>query len=87
MRLRVESHQYAETILEGRFPAEWEELRDALGTIDPPLRPAGPYTRIGRPKTPKRQARTIGGRRASALMPVDQSALNEAIDRALVARG
>lgn len=87
MRLRVESHQYAETILEGRFPAEWQELRDALGTIDPPLRPAGPYTRIGRPKTPKRQARTIGGRRASALMPVDQSALNVAIDDALVARG
>lgn len=42
MRLRVASHQFAETILEGRFRAEWQELRDALGTLDPPLRPAGP---------------------------------------------
>jgi hypothetical protein len=87
MRLRVESHRYAETVLEGRFRTEWEELRDVLGTLEVPLRPAGPYTRTGRPKTPKRQMSRLGGQRAQVLMPVDQSELNVVIDTALVARG
>jgi hypothetical protein len=87
MRTHVQSHQYAETVLEGQFRDEWEELLDVLGTMDVPLRPLGPYTRSGRPKSPKRQSRVIGGRRASALMPVDQAAMNRKIRDALSARG
>lgn len=87
MRTHIESHQYAETVLEGQFRDEWEQLLDVLGTLDVPLRPAGPYTRTGRPKNPKRQSRTIGGRRASALMPVDQAAMNGRIREALSRHG
>jgi len=79
MRTRVASHQYAETVLQGQFRAEWEQLLDVLGTLDPPLRPPGPYTSTGRPKSPKRQSRTVAGRRASAIMPVDQAAMNSRI--------
>jgi Restriction endonuclease BglII len=79
MRTHVESHQYAETVLEGRFREEWEQLLEVLGTLEVPLRPAEPFTRSGRPKSPKRQSREIGGRRASALMPVDQAQMNRQI--------
>jgi hypothetical protein len=87
MRTRVESHRFAETVLEGTFRDEWQELLEVLGTLDVPLRPAGPYTRTGRPKSPKRQSRTFGGRSASVLLPVDQSAMNAQIDAGLVAWG
>ena len=87
MRIHVESHQYAETVLEGQFREEWEQLLDVLGTLDVPLRPLGPFTRSGRPRSPKRQNRMIGGRRASALMPVDQAAMNERIREALARLG
>lgn len=87
MRTHIRSHQYAETVLEGQFQDEWEDLLDVLGTMDVPLRPVGPYTRSGRPKSPKRQARDIGGRHASALMPVDQAAMNRRIRTALADRG
>lgn len=83
MLLRLASHLHAETILEGAFRREWDELRDVLARIDPPLRPAQPFTVAGRPATPKRQSRTIAGRRAFALYPVDQPGLNSAIDRQL----
>jgi hypothetical protein len=86
MRMRVESHRYAETVLDRDFREEWDELRDALGTLEVPLRQAGPYSDVG-PKTPKRQMRAFGGRRANVLLPVDQSAMNLAIDVALVERG
>ncbi len=79
VRTRIESHQYAETVLQGKFRDEWEELLDVIGTLEVPLRPAGPFTRTGRPKSPKRQSRVIGGRRASALMPVDQAEMNKRI--------
>ena len=87
MRMRVESHRYAEEVLEARFRDEWQEVRDVLGTLEVPLRPAGPYTRQGRPKTPKRQSRAFGGRRANVLLPIDQSAMNGVIDDALVRLG
>jgi hypothetical protein len=87
MRMRVESHRYAEDVLEARFQAEWDEFRHVLGTLEVPLRPPGPYTRHGRPKTPKRQMRMFGGRLANVLLPIDQSAMNEQIDGALVALG
>lgn len=87
MRTHIESHQYAETVLEGQFRQEWEQLLDVLGTLDPLLRPAGPYSRTGRPRSPKRQNRTIGGRTASALMPVDQAAMNAHIRDSLAELG
>jgi hypothetical protein len=85
--MRIQSHRHAEDILEGGFRAEWQELLDVLGSMEVPLRPAGPYSAVGRPKTPKRQTREFGGHRASVLMPVDQSAMNARIDAGLVARG
>ncbi len=87
MRTTIESHQYAETVLQGQFRDEWEQLLDVLGTLDVPLRSAGPYTRTGRPKSPKRQFRKIGGVRANALMPVDQAEMNGRIRSALSAQG
>jgi len=85
--MTVESHQFAETVLQGRFREEWDELLDVLGTLEVPLRPVGPYSRAGRPKSPKRQFRQIGGRRASSLMPVDQAEMNRQIRAALAAHG
>jgi hypothetical protein len=87
MRMRVESHRYAEEVLEARFRTEWDELRDVLGTMEAPLRPAGPYSRHGRPKSPKRQMRMFGGQLSNVLLPIDQSAMNQRIDTALVALG
>lgn len=83
MRTLIESHQFAETVLEGQFADEWQQLLGVLHALEVPLRPIGPYTRSGRPKSPKRQAREIGGRRSSALMPVDQAAMNSRIREAL----
>lgn len=80
MIIRSRSHLYAQTIAEGDFRVEWEELLDVLGTIEPPLRVAGPFTPTGRPPTPKRQFRNIGGRRRLALFPIDQAAFNALLD-------
>jgi len=85
--MAIQSHQYAETVLEGQFPDEWDELLDVLGNLDVPLRPPGPYTKTGRPKSPKRQYRKSGGIRANALMPVDQAEMNKQIREALAGRG
>jgi hypothetical protein len=87
MRTHVQSHQFAETVLEGQFRDEWEQLLDVIGTLEVPLRPLGPYSRIGRPKSPKRQSREIRGRTAAALMPVDQATMNRRIRDALPERG
>jgi hypothetical protein len=70
------SHLFGETIAEHGFPNEHGELLDVLGGIDVPLRPAEPFTPRGRPATPKRQTKNIGGRRAYALFPIDQGAIN-----------
>lgn len=80
MITRTASHLYAETIAEGDFRDEWEELLDVLGAVDPPLRSAGPFTSGGRPPTPKRQFRTIGGVRRYAMFPIDQAAFNSILD-------
>jgi hypothetical protein len=85
--LQTASHLYAQTIAEGDFRGEWEELLDVLGTVEPPLRKAGPFTASGRPPTPKRQYRTIAGRRRMALFPIDQPALNALLDHRLRALG
>jgi hypothetical protein len=83
MILRTASHLYAETIAEGDFRGEWEQLVNVLGSINPPLRPPGPFTSAGRPPTPKRQYRTIGRRRRFAMFPIDQAAFNALIDSRL----
>jgi hypothetical protein len=87
MRLLVEGHLHATTVLAHDFAAQWTGLTSALGALMPPLRQAGPYSLTTRPKTPKRQLLTLGGLRANVLMPVDQSAMNRAIDTSLVAAG
>jgi len=87
MRQQTRSHLFAETILEGSFRGVWEELLDVFGSVDVPLRPAGPFTSTGRPMTPKRQRRRLGGRDAYALLPVDQVGLNLELNRRLVAQG
>lgn len=40
------------------------------------MRPSGPFTAKGRPATPKRQTKPIGGKKAFALFPIDQGSLN-----------
>ncbi|MDQ3552967.1 MAG: hypothetical protein M3395_00945 [Chloroflexota bacterium] len=87
MRLHTVSHQYAENILETAFRDEWEQLLEVFGRVDPPLRPAEPFTTTGRPMTPKRQVRPLGGRRAHALLPIDQVALNDVVDAEFKALG
>jgi hypothetical protein len=82
MLLRTSSHLHARTILEGEYRQEWDELEAALGGLDVPLRPLGPFAN-GRGATPKRQIQSIGGLRAFRMYPIDQSSLNERIDTAL----
>lgn len=76
LSITTESHLFGETIAEHGFPIEHTELLGVLGGIDVPLRAAEPFTPRGRPATPKRQTKSIGGRRAYALFPIDQAALN-----------
>lgn len=79
MNIESASHLHGETIVEHAFPFEYEELLDVFGGVDLPLRPAEPFTATGRPATPKRQMKQIGGQRAHALFPIDQAALNRAL--------
>jgi hypothetical protein len=72
-------HRHAVTILEGEYRAEWEELLDVLGTVEPPLGPDEPYSSTSRPKRPKRQLVKLHGRKANVLMPVAQKELNKLI--------
>jgi hypothetical protein len=77
LKLSSESHLFGETITEYGFPSEYDELSGVLGGIELPLRPAEPFTVQGRPATPKRQMKKIGGQRRYALFPVDQGRLNQ----------
>jgi hypothetical protein len=74
-------------VARGDFEPQWESLLDVLGRLDPPLRPAGPFVATGRPPTPKRQRRTVGGKDAWAMFPIDQPAMNRLLDRQLRASG
>ena len=87
MRMRIESHLHAETILEGEYAEEWEELKDVLGTTDVPLRPVAPFSATGRPMSPKRQRRRLGGSDRFVLLPIDQPVLNATLDLSLRSRG
>ena len=77
MKLSSESHLFGETIAEHGFPLEYDELISVLGGLELPLRPAEPFTVQGRPATPKRQMKRIGGQRKYSLFPVDQGQLNQ----------
>lgn len=79
MKIRDCSHLHGGTILRHDFPDEFRDLTEALAALETPLRKAGPFTESGRPKTPKRQLLTVGGRRANCLFPIDQDGLNKAI--------
>ena len=59
------------------------ELKSVLTSVDVPLRPASPFTTTGRPATPKRQKKSFRGQHRYALMPIDQSAWNVAINAGL----
>jgi hypothetical protein len=76
LRVVSDSHLFGELIAQNAFPEEYDELLDVLGRTQLPLRSAGPFTRSGRPLTPKRQKKRIAGREAYALFPIDQSELN-----------
>lgn len=85
--LRETGHLFGHTIAEHAFSQEAQEIRDSLRSIQVPLRPAGPFTDTGRPPTPKRHRRAIGGRTKQFLLPVDQGGLNKAISEKLRALG
>lgn len=80
MHIHTAGHLFGETIIEHAFPLEYRELMEVLESIEPPLRAAGPFTDRGRPPTPKRQARTIGGSKRQFLLPVDQVEMNRVIN-------
>lgn len=82
LQLTSESHLFGETIVEYGFPTEYDELMGVLGGIEVPLRAAEPF-KEGRPATPKRQTKVIGGQRAFALFPVDQGSLNQLLQERL----
>jgi hypothetical protein len=77
LKLFSESHLFGETIVEHGRPSEYNELISVLGGLELPLRPSEPFTDQGRPTTPKRQMKRIGGQRKYALFPVDQGQLNQ----------
>lgn len=81
------SHLHGDVIIKNAFNAEYTELTQVLESIDIPLRSAGPFTMIGRPPTPKRQMKPIGGQKRYLLMPIDQKTLNERIADELKKRG
>lgn len=76
LTIKSESHLFGETIVEHGFPNQYDSLLEVLGSTEIPLRPSGPFTPKGRPATPKRQTKSIGGKKAFALFPIDQGSLN-----------
>ena len=79
-------HRDADAILEGRHAGPWEELRDALSRLSPPLRPSGPFTSGKRPDTPKRH-KVKSSPLTYRMLPIDQSGLNAAINSELATLG
>lgn len=86
-KLLTESHLHGEIIIKHGFSNEYTELKRALETTNIPLRATTPFTTGKRPDTPKRQLKTIQGRKAYALMPIDQPNWNLTIKRSLSALG
>lgn len=81
-----QGHRDADAILEGRFSSLWSELREVLTDISPPLRASGPFTSGQRPDTPKRH-KVRASPPTYRMLPIDQSALNHAIDERLQVLG
>lgn len=82
-KLLSESHLYGEIIIKHGFTNEYSELKNALESTIIPLRAATPFTKDQRPNTPKRQLKKIQGRKAFALMPIDQGRWNANINKSL----
>lgn len=74
--IKTESHLHGEVILENAFPAEYASLMGTLNGLSIPLRTVDEFTASGRPLSPKRHMRSIGGKRLPFILPVDQAALN-----------
>jgi Restriction endonuclease BglII len=88
MNLRFGQYLHAETICRHDFPDEAESLLGVLESLTPPLYEVGKFSESTRPKTPKRQDREIaGGGKKAFLLPVNQTAMNAAIRRALRGEG
>lgn len=81
------SHLHGGTILRHDFTDEYIDLREVLAAVDIPLRSGAEFSTDTRPLKPKRQLKSIGGRKLPALMPADLPALNSALDTSLKARG
>lgn len=79
--VQKESHLHGEVILENAYANEYDWLMGTLGGLSIPLRPFGRFTASGRPLSPKRHMRSLEGRRLPFILPVDQAALNEELDR------
>jgi restriction endonuclease BglII len=86
LKIASESHLFGETIVEHNFPHEYEEIFAVVGGMEIPLRPSEPFTPRGRPATPKRQKKSIGGKKAYALFPVHQAEMNSRLHDDLRAR-
>jgi hypothetical protein len=82
-----DSHLHGDVIAEHSFPLEYDSLIGLIGALEIPLRDAGPFRDTGRPLSPKRHVRSIGGLKKPFLLPVDQGALNGAIKKQLRAEG
>jgi len=87
MKIATASHQFGEVIVENAFPDEHLSLLDSLNSVDVPLRPLAEFRTRGRPLEPKRHMRSIGGLSKPFLLPVDQAALNKAIQSHLRSSG
>lgn len=82
------STTFAQEILESRtFEQVWNPLLATIKSVPPPLREAEPFTDRGRPMTPKRQRRTLGGAEGFCLFPVHQKQWNKDLDTALRREG
>jgi len=81
MLIQTESHQHGEVVLENAFPDEYDSLMGTLGGLSIPLRPVGDFKATGRPLSPKRHMRSLGGKRLPFILPVDQGALNQELDQ------
>jgi hypothetical protein len=88
MKLLHSHHQFGQTICEVDFSDEASSLVNTLSLLEPPVYPLDGFDENTRPKKPKRQMRPLpGAGRLPFLMPVDQSAMNKEISRALRSDG
>jgi hypothetical protein len=87
MRIDFAEHLFGKTILREHFSKEFDSLESALISTPLPLRKASPFTKTGRPTTPKRQSRKFKGTWKEMLLPANLPALNEVLDAKLRSEG